>query len=143
MIDDNRTSVNESYELYWQDQRENYGIGFGIEEERGEAVKTWLLPPGVYTVLSVAKTYRQRANSACASSRESSYSATSSSTPARSALSASTRPPYRACSGRALLKLENFAAAERLYPVYHLAKYNGQRPVYLFAFSSGIWPHWP
>ena len=53
VIDDNRTSVNESYELYWQDQRENYGIGFGIEEERGEAVKTWLLPPGVYTVLSV------------------------------------------------------------------------------------------
>ncbi len=53
VIDPNRTSVNESYELYWQDQQENYGIGFGIEEERGEAVKTWLLPPGVYTVLSV------------------------------------------------------------------------------------------
>jgi hypothetical protein len=53
VIEANRTSVNESYELYWQDQQENYGIGFGIEEERGEAVKTWLLPPGVYTVLSV------------------------------------------------------------------------------------------
>ncbi len=53
VIDANRTSINESYELYWQDQQENYGIGFGIEEERGEAVKTWLLPPGVYTVLSV------------------------------------------------------------------------------------------
>ncbi len=53
VIDANRTSVNESYELYWQDQQENYGIGFGIEEERGEAVKTWLLPAGVYTVLSV------------------------------------------------------------------------------------------
>ena len=34
VIDANRTSVNESYELYWQDQQENYGIGFGIEEER-------------------------------------------------------------------------------------------------------------
>jgi hypothetical protein len=53
VIDPNRTSINESYELYWQDQQENYGIGFGIEEERGEAVKTWLLPPGVYTVLNV------------------------------------------------------------------------------------------
>ncbi len=53
VIDATRTSINESYELYWQDQQENYGIGFGIEEERGETVRTWLLPPGVYTVLSV------------------------------------------------------------------------------------------
>lgn len=53
VIDENRSSINESYELYWQDQQENYGVGFGIEEERGEAVKTWLLPPGVYTVLNV------------------------------------------------------------------------------------------
>ena len=53
VIDEARTSVNESYELYWEDQRENYGIGFGIEEERGEAVKTWLLPPGNYTVVRV------------------------------------------------------------------------------------------
>ncbi len=53
VIDENQTSINESYELYWEDQQENYGIGFGIEEERGEAVKTWLLPPGNYTVVRV------------------------------------------------------------------------------------------
>lgn len=53
VIDENRTSVNESYELFREDNQENYGIGFGIEEERGEAVKTWLLEPGVYTVLGV------------------------------------------------------------------------------------------
>ncbi len=53
VIDEARTSINESYELYWLDQQENYGIGFGIEEERGEAVKTWLLPPGTYTVVRV------------------------------------------------------------------------------------------
>lgn len=53
VIDEARTSINESYELYWEDQQENYGIGFGIEEERGEAVKTWLLPPGTYTVVRV------------------------------------------------------------------------------------------
>jgi len=53
VIDEARTSINESYELYWEDQQENYGIGFGIEEERGEAVKTWLLPPGNYTVVRV------------------------------------------------------------------------------------------
>jgi hypothetical protein len=53
VIDETRTSINDSYELYWEDQQENYGIGFGIEEERGEAVKTWLLPPGVYDVVRV------------------------------------------------------------------------------------------
>ena len=55
VIDANRTSVNESTSCIGKTNEENYGIGFGIEEERGEAVKTWLLPPGVYTVLSVGE----------------------------------------------------------------------------------------
>ena len=50
---ENRASINESYELYRESSQENYGLGFGIEEERGEAVKTWLLPPGVYSVVRV------------------------------------------------------------------------------------------
>ncbi len=55
VIDEQRSTINESYELYWEDQQENYGIGFGVEEERGEAVKTWLLPPGVYSVVPVGQ----------------------------------------------------------------------------------------
>ena len=53
VISENRTSINESYELYRESSQQNYGLGFGIEEERGEAVKTWLLPPGVYSVVQV------------------------------------------------------------------------------------------
>ena len=53
VISENRASINESYELYRESSQENYGLGFGIEEERGEAVKTWLLPPGVYSVVQV------------------------------------------------------------------------------------------
>ena len=55
VIDEQRNSINESYELYWEDQQENHGIGFGVEEERGEAVKTWLLPSGVYSVVQVGQ----------------------------------------------------------------------------------------
>ena len=53
VMSENRTSINESYELYRESSQENYGLGFGIEEERGEAVKTWFLPPGVYSVVRV------------------------------------------------------------------------------------------
>ena len=53
VMSENRTSINESYELYRESSQENYGLGFGAEEERGEAVKTWLLPPGVYSVVKV------------------------------------------------------------------------------------------
>ena len=53
VMSENRASINESYELYRESSQENYGLGFGVEEERGEAVKTWLLPPGVYSVVKV------------------------------------------------------------------------------------------
>ena len=53
VMSENRASINESYELYRESSQENYGLGFGIEEERGEAVKTWLLPPSVYSVVQV------------------------------------------------------------------------------------------
>ena len=56
-IDESRTSVNESYELFEEESQENYGIGFGIEEERGERVRTWLLKPGVYHVVNVGETF--------------------------------------------------------------------------------------
>lgn len=53
VVSENRAPLNESYELYRESSQENYGLGFGVEEERGEAVKTWLLPPGVYSVVRV------------------------------------------------------------------------------------------
>lgn len=53
VIDESRTAVKESYELFEDRHQENYGVGFGIEEERGEAVKTWLLPAGDFTLVKV------------------------------------------------------------------------------------------
>ena len=53
VIDEQRTPIDESYEVYRENPQDSYGVGFGVEEERGEAVKTWLLPPGVYSVVRV------------------------------------------------------------------------------------------
>jgi hypothetical protein len=54
VIDATRTSVNETYEILETDG-EPYGVGYGIEEERGERVRTWLLRPGVYHVVRVGE----------------------------------------------------------------------------------------
>ena len=52
VIDETRASIKESYELFEEGRgQENFGIGFGVEEERGEAVDTWLLKPGTYTIV--------------------------------------------------------------------------------------------
>lgn len=55
VIDASRTSVNESYELFNAEDDETYGPGFGIEEERGERVRTWLLKPGTYHVVRLGE----------------------------------------------------------------------------------------
>lgn len=56
VIDKSRTSINESYELLGA-TGESYGPGLGIEEERGERVRTWLLKPGVYHVVKVGESF--------------------------------------------------------------------------------------
>ena len=56
VIDRTRTSVNESYELF-DESGESYGTGFGIEEERGERVRTWILKPGVYSVVRLGDSF--------------------------------------------------------------------------------------
>ena len=56
VIDETRASIKESYELFEEGRgQENFGIGFGVEEERGEAVDTWLLKPGTYTIVKVGE----------------------------------------------------------------------------------------
>ena len=55
VIDETRTSINETYELFGEDSQDNYGLGRGVEEERGEAVNTWLLTPGIYNVVRVGE----------------------------------------------------------------------------------------
>lgn len=62
VIDETRTAIKESYELFNEVTHENYGVGFGVEEERGESVKTWLLEPGTYAIVrtgeNLATTHR-------------------------------------------------------------------------------------
>ena len=57
VLDNTRTAVNESYEILDATTGETYGLGFGIEEERGERVRTWLLKPGVYHVVRVGESF--------------------------------------------------------------------------------------
>lgn len=57
VLDNTRTAVNESYELLDATTGETFGLGFGIEEERGERVRTWLLKPGVYHVVRVGESF--------------------------------------------------------------------------------------
>ena len=55
VIDASRTSVKETYELLDATDGEPHGVGYGIEEERGERVRTWLLRPGTYHVVRVGE----------------------------------------------------------------------------------------
>ena len=57
VIDQSRTSINESYEIYQERTQENFGVGFGIEEERGERVRTWILKPGIYNIVKVGQPF--------------------------------------------------------------------------------------
>ncbi|MEC8930242.1 MAG: hypothetical protein VYB08_02425 [Candidatus Latescibacterota bacterium] len=57
VLDNTRTAVNESYEILDATTGETYGLGFGIEEERGERVRTWLLKPGVYHIVRVGESF--------------------------------------------------------------------------------------
>lgn len=55
VIDATRTSINETYEILDASDGETYGVGYGIEEERGERVRTWILRPGTYHVVRVGE----------------------------------------------------------------------------------------
>jgi hypothetical protein len=57
VIDEGRASINESYELYQHETQELVETGFGVEEERGERVRTWILKPGVYDVVRVGQSF--------------------------------------------------------------------------------------
>ena len=57
VIDRRRTSVKESYELFYQSNLENYGIGYGVDEELGEELRTWLLKPGLYKIVKTGGSF--------------------------------------------------------------------------------------
>ena len=51
-----------TYELIRMSDREEYGVGFGAEEQLGEQPRVWVLPPGLYKIIQAGGTYRDRTN---------------------------------------------------------------------------------
>ncbi|MBI5510309.1 MAG: hypothetical protein HY903_16255 [Deltaproteobacteria bacterium] len=60
VVDEQLSSVRQSYEIIRVDNREYYGIGFGSNEQAGEPVTTWVLRPGLYKIVRVGESYRAR-----------------------------------------------------------------------------------
>jgi ABC-type uncharacterized transport system auxiliary subunit len=62
VVNDHFIAFRGAYEIISMPLREEYGIGFGVDEEQGEEVKVWVLPPGLYKVVQAGGTYRDRTN---------------------------------------------------------------------------------
>ena len=62
VVDDRFIPFRGTYELISVAEREEFGIGFGADEEQGEQLRTWVLKPGLYKVIQSGGTYRDRTN---------------------------------------------------------------------------------
>ncbi len=51
LIDENRASVDDRYEIYKVNTYESFGTGVGVDEELGEKPETWILEPGDYKII--------------------------------------------------------------------------------------------
>jgi uncharacterized lipoprotein YmbA len=51
IIDEHRNSLDSQYELFDTADAQSYGFGFGVLEEFGEQVRTWILEPGRYKLV--------------------------------------------------------------------------------------------
>lgn len=60
VVDEQYNSVRASYELIRMDDLEYIGVGFGVDEQAGEPLSTWLLKPGLYKIVRVGDSYRAR-----------------------------------------------------------------------------------
>jgi hypothetical protein len=61
-VDSTTTPFRGEYELVRIDEFEAYGRGFGANPDLGEAVKTWILKPGIYKVLTMGQGYNSLIN---------------------------------------------------------------------------------
>jgi len=60
VVDEQLTSVRQSYEIIRVEGREYVGVGFGADEQAGEPVATWIVKPGLYKIVRVGESYRAR-----------------------------------------------------------------------------------
>jgi len=61
-IDTNATAIKGEYELVRIDEFEPFGRGYGADVSLGEAVKTWILKPGLYKILGRGESYNTLKN---------------------------------------------------------------------------------
>lgn len=61
-IDTNSTVFKGEYELVRIDKFEPFGRGYGADIAMGEAVKTWILKPGIYKILGRGESYNTLKN---------------------------------------------------------------------------------
>ena len=61
-VDSTATPFRGEYELVRIDEFEAYGRGFGANPDLGEVVKTWILKPGIYKVLTMGQGYNSLIN---------------------------------------------------------------------------------
>lgn len=62
VVDERSVPFRGSYELIDTVTREVYGTGFGVDEQSGETLKTWIVKPGLYKLIRVGENYRARKN---------------------------------------------------------------------------------
>lgn len=55
IIDETRSSIREAYEIYSIPDNEYFGVGYGVEEQLGEHVQTWILKPGLYKIIKLGE----------------------------------------------------------------------------------------
>ncbi len=60
VVDETFVPFRGTYEIIRMTTREDFGIGFGADEELGELTRIWILPPGLYKLIRAGGTYRDR-----------------------------------------------------------------------------------
>jgi hypothetical protein len=60
VVDDRLVPQRAGYDLIHAQSREPYGTGFGVDTLQGEALRTWLVPPGLYRIVQPGGNYRSR-----------------------------------------------------------------------------------
>ena len=62
VVDEQFVPFRGTYELIRMDDREEFGLGFGADEQQGEELRVWVLQPGLYKLIKSGGTYRDRSN---------------------------------------------------------------------------------
>ncbi len=60
VVDKHGMQFRGTYELFALPDGEDFGLGLGADETRGETLRTWLLPPGRYMIVRSGETPRAR-----------------------------------------------------------------------------------